>query len=78
MGAPKIKEELYQMIENGDAKLIKILFAVAKEYADDDYILPGSPMTSNQLKQRVRAAKLRIEKGQFTSQNDLEKEMKEW
>lgn len=78
MGAPKIKEELYQMIENGDAKLIKMLFAVAKEYSKDDFTLPGQPMSSNELKQRIRSAKTKISKGEFTSQEDLEKEMKEW
>ena len=36
MGAAQIKEELYHFIETGDEKLIKMLYAVAKEYASDD------------------------------------------
>ena len=39
MGAAQIKEELYQFIESGDPKLIKMLYAVAKEYSSDDYEL---------------------------------------
>jgi flavodoxin len=78
MGAPKIKEELYHFIEEGDAKLIKMLYAVAKEYTKDDYTVSGKPMTANQLKRRVRDAKARIAKGQYTTQDDLEKEMQEW
>jgi len=41
MGTSAIKEELHHFIENGDAKLLKMLYAVAKEYTDDeetDYI----------------------------------------
>jgi flavodoxin len=78
MGAPKIKEELYHFIEVGDAKLIKMLYAVAKEYTQDDYTLSGKPMTANQLKTRVRDAKARIAKRQYTTHDDLEKEMHEW
>jgi flavodoxin len=78
MGAPKIKEELYHFIEEGDAKLINMLYAVAKEYTQDDYTLSGKPMTPNQLKTRVKEAKARIAKGQYTTHDDLEKEMQEW
>jgi hypothetical protein len=78
MGAPKIKGELYHFIEKGDAKLIKILYAVAKDYTKDDYTLSGKPMTANQLKTRIRDAKARIAKGRYTTQDDLEKEMQEW
>jgi hypothetical protein len=55
-----------------------MLHAVAKEYTQDDYTLPGNPMTAKELKARVRDAKVRIEKHQYTTQDDLEKEMKEW
>ncbi len=36
MGAAQIKEELYHFIESGDPKLIKMLYAVAKEYSSED------------------------------------------
>lgn len=39
MGAAQLKEELYQFIERGDNKLIKMLYAVAKEYSEEDYEL---------------------------------------
>lgn len=78
MGAPTIKEKLHHFIEDGDPKLIKMLYAVAKEYTQDDYTLSGKPMTATQLKKRVREAKARIAKGQYTTHDDLEKEMQEW
>lgn len=78
MGAPKIKEELYQLIEEGDSRLLKMLYAVAKEYSNEDFTLPGEPMDEEELKRRVRSAKSRIDAGHFTTQEDLEKEMEEW
>lgn len=39
MGAAQIKEELYHLIDAGDARLIKMLYAVAKEYTSEDYEL---------------------------------------
>jgi len=42
MGAVQIKEELYLLIEEGDAKLLKMLYAVAKEYSSEDYELSGA------------------------------------
>jgi hypothetical protein len=78
MGAAQIKEELYQFIEEGDTRLINMLYAVAREYTQEDYTLSGSPMSKDTLVSRVRAAKSRIKSGQFTTQEDLENEMKEW
>lgn len=55
-----------------------MLYAVVKEYTKEDSTLPGEPMSNETLKNRIRAAKSRIRSGQFTTQEDLEKEMKEW
>jgi hypothetical protein len=78
MGAPKIKEELYQLIEKGDLRLLKLLYTVAKEYSSEDYTLPGEPMEAEVLKERIRSAKSRIKAGHFTTQEDLEREMDAW
>ena len=78
MGAVQIKEELYKFIEGADSRLLKVLYAVAKEYNQDDYIVSGEPMSKEVLKGRINAAKSRIKSGQFTTQKQLEKEMNEW
>ncbi len=49
-----------------------------QEYSTEDYTQPGKPMSSSELKSRVKTAKSRIKSGKFTSQADLEKEMNEW
>lgn len=33
-----LKEKLHQYIDNSDDKLLKIMYAIAKEYNDDDSI----------------------------------------
>ena len=78
MGAVQIKEELYHFIEGADSRLLKVLYAVAKEYNQDDSIVAGEPMSKDVLKGRINAAKSRIKAGQFTTQEQLEKEMNEW
>jgi len=47
----QIKEELYQYIETGDQKLLKMLHAVAKEYATDD--VEVSEMQLHELDRRL-------------------------
>jgi hypothetical protein len=36
MNTTVIKEKLHSYIESGDDKLLKLMFAVAKEYTEDD------------------------------------------
>jgi hypothetical protein len=36
MQATQIRQKLHQYIDDSDEKLLKLLFAVAKEYNDDD------------------------------------------
>jgi len=78
MSTAQIQEKLKLVIKNGDTRLLKMLYALAKEYNAENYILPGKPMSARELKLRAKAAKGRIKSGQFTSQEDLEKEMNEW
>lgn len=78
MGAAQIKEELHRYINEGDSRLLKILYTVAKGYTEEDYTLPGEAMSAETLRTRIRSAKTRIDAGQFTTQEALEKEMKSW
>ena len=36
MEAARIRQKLHQYIDKGDEKLLKLMYAVAKEYNDDD------------------------------------------
>ncbi|MEO9872336.1 hypothetical protein [Ekhidna sp.] len=77
MGTAKLREELHKYIDQADDRILRLVRGMFQ--ADlDDYTLPGEPMSEPTLRQRVKAAKSRINSGQFTSQEDLEQEMKEW
>ena len=78
MKVVQIKEELYNYIESGDTRLLKMLYAVAQTYIEEDYTLSGLPMDRATLQSRIQAAKSRIAAGKFTTQEDLEREMEEW
>lgn len=78
MSTTQIQEKLHQVVDTGDSRLLKMLYAVAKEYTDENYVLPGKPMTEKMMKTRVLSARQRIQSGRFTTQADLEKEMKGW
>lgn len=78
MSTSQIQEKLRAVVDNGDSRLLKMLYAVAKEYTEDNFILPGNPMTEKTLRSRVLLAKERIKSGRFTTQEELENEMKEW
>lgn len=78
MGAAQIREELQVYIKKGDTRLLKILYAIAKGHNDEDYTLPGDAMSVETLKGRIRSAKTRIKSGQYTTREDLEKEVEKW
>jgi hypothetical protein len=78
MSTNQIQEKLHKVVDSGDSRLLKMLYAVAKEYTDENYTLPGRPMTEKVMKMRVLSARQRIQSGRFTTQADLEKEIKGW
>lgn len=79
MNTSQIKKELHQLIDNGDERFLRLVHAVATNYnSNEDYTLPGSPMSVNEYKSRIRKAKERVKAGYFTTQEDLEKEMEQW
>lgn len=78
MSTIHIQEKLHAVVNNGDSRLLKMLYAVAKEYTEENFTLPGKPMTEKVLKARIHSARERIKSGRYTTQADLEKEMKEW
>ena len=78
MSTAELKEELHQYIDQGDKKLLHMMQALAKAYLDEDHTLPGDPMSVEDYKRRIRQAKANIAEGNFTTQEDLEKEMEQW
>jgi putative addiction module component (TIGR02574 family) len=73
MGATQIKEELFNFIEAGDPKLIKMLHAVAKEYSSEEYDLNEPQLT--ELDKRIQ----KYEAGRmvFSSWDDVKARIKD-
>jgi hypothetical protein len=78
MGTAQLKEELYQYIDQGDKRLLHMMQAVAKAYFEDDYSLPGNPMSVEEYKDRIKAAKSNVAAGHLTTQEGHEGEMEQW
>lgn len=79
MDTSKIRKELHQYIDKGDDRFLRIIHAIATTYeSDEDYILPGSPMDVENYRTRIRKAQARVKAGNYTTQEDLEKEMEQW
>jgi hypothetical protein len=78
MSTAELKEELHHYIDRGDKKLLHMMQALAKAYFEEDYTSPGNPMSLEDYKDRIRQAKANIAAGNFTTQEDLEKEMEQW
>jgi hypothetical protein len=78
MSTTQIQKKLQVVIETGDSRLLKMLYAMAKEYNEENFTLPGKPMSVKALRTRVNSARQRIQSGQFTTQAELDKEMKSW
>jgi hypothetical protein len=77
MSTAQIQQKLQTVIRQGDTRLLKMLYAIAKEYNDEDLTKPGKPMTVRGLRERISASK-RIKAGNFTTQETLEKEVNKW
>lgn len=78
METAELREELHVLIDKGENDLLRILFEVAKELSTGDFSLLGSPMTKEDLIERVQSAKARIDSGNFLTMEDLEEEIKKW
>jgi hypothetical protein len=78
METAELREELHNLIDKGEADLLKILLEVAKELSSGDYFQPGNPMSQEDLIARVQQAKARIDSGNFLTLEDLEEEIKKW
>ena len=92
MSIEKIKEMLHLRIEQGDERMLRVIHAVTealatpleKEEITDEMIMaiPPSPdwkpMTKAELKAELDEANAQIERGEFITADELEKEMQEW
>ncbi|WP_026729494.1 hypothetical protein [Flavobacterium denitrificans] len=81
MGALELRESVLEYLNTADERLLKVVKAVIESYQEEDIVafsVEGKPITRNEYKTQLADAKLEIEKGEYTSQEDLEKESESW
>lgn len=78
METAELREELHNLIDKGEIDLLRMLLDFAKELSSEDYSQPDSPMSKDDLIERVQSAKARINSGNFLTMDDLEEEIKKW
>ncbi len=81
MGAVELRETMIGYIKEADEQLFKVLKTVVENYKENDivaYTVDGQPLTQRQYRQELLDAEAEIERGEFTTQEDLEKEAENW
>ena len=81
MGALGLRDNLLQYINQADERLLKVVKAVMESYWEEEnviYAIDGKPLTRLAYKEELNDAINEIKRGEFTSQEDLEKESENW
>lgn len=81
MGALELRDNLLQYINQADERLLKVVKAVMESYWEDEvvaYTIDGKPLTKSAYKNELKEAIDEMKRGEFTTQEDLEKESENW
>jgi hypothetical protein len=81
MGVQQLREEIHEFINQADERFLKMVYAMSKEYNESDvagYNVDGSAITKKDLIKRAKAASVRVKSGNFFTQEEVEKEIKNW
>ena len=81
MELPELREELHEYINQANENALKMIYAMRKELEKEeivDYRPDGSPITQQDLINRVKLASKQVKAGDFITQEELEKEIEGW
>lgn len=81
MGAAELRKEIHNYIDRADETFLKMVHAMIREYRKPEiigYNTDGTPITSKDLKKRVKAASKRVKSGDYLTQEEVEKEVENW
>ncbi|MGF1587276.1 MAG: hypothetical protein ACFCUM_18295 [Bacteroidales bacterium] len=83
MNTEELKKELHNFIEKADNRFLKMVHAMAKSYEDEEaivvgYEVDGTPITKEELINEAREASAQVKSGNYITQEDLEKDVKNW
>lgn len=81
MGAIELKDNLLQYIEKADERLLKVVKAVMESYWENEivaYTIDGNSLSKTAYKNELNNALDEIKRGEFITQENLEKEVESW
>jgi len=81
MGALELRDSVLKYINTADERLLKVVKAVIESYQENDivaYSIDGVPLNRIAYKAELLEAKAEIKRGEYTTQEDLEKESNDW
>jgi len=81
MEAPELKETVLRYINEADERLLNVVRAVVESYRENDVVaftVDERPLTKKQYDQELIDAEAEIDRGEFTTQDNLEKEAESW
>lgn len=77
----ELRKTMKEYIEQADERLLNVLKAVVESYKENDivaYAVNGDPLTRKKYYQELLEAEAEIARGEFTAQEDLERESEKW
>lgn len=81
MELPELREELHEYINQADESALKMIYEMSKEFKKDEivgYRPDGTPITQQDLIERVKLASKQVKSGNYITQEELEKEIENW
>ena len=82
MSPPELRKMVHLYIDKADDKFLNAMYAMMQVYMDESTIVghtaSGKPISKKELKKRVKQAEARMDKGEFITQEDLDKEVELW
>lgn len=78
MGALELGDSVLEYVNTADERLLKVVKAVIESYQENNivaYTIDGKPLNRLDYKEELQKAKAEIKRNQYTSQEDLEKEL---
>ncbi len=75
MNTTDIKTRIHEELESSDDRLLKMIYALIKEYKDEG--VTGG-ISVEQYNKEIDEAMKRMDEGHFVTQEDLEKEAEQW
>ena len=85
MTAMDMKENILTAINKADHRLLRLINALIKSYHEEEqeeeivaYTVDGKPLTLAEYRQDIMNAEAAIDRGEYITQEDLEKEVRSW